>query len=83
MERLLLLIIHVLVLDIYIYFYSLTTKFKSSICSIVAVVVVSLLLLVNWGVSFSDLNCKIRIMVSFVNESELFVYFSSSLIIVV
>lgn len=38
MKRLLFSIIHVLVLDIYIFFYFLSTKSQSSICIIVVVV---------------------------------------------
>lgn len=47
MKRLLLSIIHVLVLDIYIFFYFLTTKSQSSICIIV--VVVSLFVVLELG----------------------------------
>lgn len=48
MKRLLLSIIHVLVLDIYIFFYFLTTKSQSSIC-IIVVVVVSLFVVFELG----------------------------------
>lgn len=49
MKRLLLSIIHVLVLDVYIFFYFLTTKSQSSICIIVVVVVVSLFVVFELG----------------------------------
>jgi hypothetical protein len=48
MKRLLLSIIHVLVLDIYIFFYFLTTESQSSIC-IIVVVVVSLFVVFELG----------------------------------
>jgi hypothetical protein len=48
MKRLLLSIIHVLVLDIYIFFHFLTTESQSSIC-IIVVVVVSLFVVFELG----------------------------------